>query len=87
MKPVSYITTLTSKGQFTVPKAVRRKLAVKSGTKFEVISVPGGFKARPQPVPDILKLAGSLKKYDDGRPVQEAIEEAKRLAAIEIANE
>lgn len=87
MKLESYITTLTSKGQFTVPKAVRRKLAVKSGTKFEIVATHTGFRARPKPEAQILKMGGIFKKYDDGRPWEQVIEEAKRRAAKEIAKE
>ncbi|MFY9484209.1 MAG: AbrB/MazE/SpoVT family DNA-binding domain-containing protein [Patescibacteria group bacterium] len=84
MQEKPYITTLTSKGQFTVPKAVRRKLAVKPGTKFEVTPTRLGFTAVPKSESRILELAGSLSKYDDGKPRSYAIEQAKYLAALEI---
>lgn len=86
MKSVSFTTTLTSKGQFTVPKAVRQKLAVPSGTKFEVTPMATGFFARPKVKPLILELAGVLKKYDDGRPTNEIIEIALKRAAYDIAS-
>lgn len=85
MKSASFTTTLTSKGQFTVPKAVRQRLAVSSGSKFEVIPTSTGFFARPKAKPLVLELAGALKRYDDGRPTNEIIEIALERAAYDIA--
>lgn len=76
----SYNTTLTSKGQLTVPKAIRRRLAIDTGVKLEVSSQGSGFFVQPKRRPAILDLAGSLKKYDDGRPWHVVIEEAKMKA-------
>lgn len=83
----TYTTTLTSKGQFTVPKPIRDRLAVQKGTKFQVVYSPNGFTARPAIRPRILDLAGSLKQYDDGTPTNIAIEKAFEIMAREIANE
>lgn len=82
----TYTTTLTSKGQFTVPKPIRDRLAVKEGTKFEVVYSLNGFIAKPQNRPRILDFAGFLQKYDDGTPTNIAIEKGKQLRAIELAN-
>lgn len=82
-----YSTTLTSKGQFTVPKPIRDRLAVKQGTKFEVVYTAGGFIARPKAQLAILELEGILKKYDDGKPTKKIIEEALKSAAREIVEE
>ncbi|TSC95503.1 MAG: hypothetical protein CEN88_469 [Candidatus Berkelbacteria bacterium Licking1014_2] len=81
----SFTTTLTSKGQFTVPKPIRQKLAVEPGTKFEVAVISSGFVAKPRVKSNILNLAGILKKYDDGKPTDEIIEKALTLAARDIA--
>lgn len=83
----SFTTTLTSKGQFTVPKPVRQKLAVEPGAKFEVTIISTGFIAKPMVKSNILELAGILKKYDNGRPTNEIIEEALTLAARDIAKQ
>ncbi|OIP07171.1 AbrB family transcriptional regulator [Candidatus Berkelbacteria bacterium CG06_land_8_20_14_3_00_43_10] len=83
----TYTTTLTSKGQFTIPKPIRDRLAVQKGTKFQIIYSQNGFTARPKTRPRILDLAGSLKQYDDGTQTDIAIEKAFELRAIEIANE
>ena len=39
--------TLTSKGQITVPQAVRRTLGLHAGTKVDFIAVADGFKIVP----------------------------------------
>ena len=83
----TYTTTLTSKGQFTVPKPIRDRLAVKKGTKFQIMYTSNGFTARQESKPRILKLAGSLKQYDDGTPTDISIEKAFEIMAREIANE
>lgn len=83
----TYTATLSSKGQFTVPKPIRDRLAVKKGTKFEVVYTLNGFTAKPQSRPRILDFAGSLKKYDDGTPTDIAIEKAYEIMAKEIAHE
>ena len=85
MKTVSYITTLTSKGQFTVPKPIRDRLAVQKGAKFEVVYSSNGFIAKPKIRPRILDYAGSLSQYDNGTPTNIAIKKAKILRAIELA--
>lgn len=82
----SYNTTLTSKGQLTIPKAIRKRLAIDTGVKLEVSSQGSGFFVQPKRRSAILDLAGSLKKYDDGRPTQEIIEEAIRRAMTERVN-
>lgn len=84
--PELYTTTLTSKGQFTVPKAIRNKLAVGPGTKFEVAPHEAGFLAKPKRQSKILDLAGIFENADDGRPWDEVIEEVKSQVAIEIIN-
>jgi antitoxin PrlF len=39
--------TLTSKGQITVPQAVRRALGLHAGTKVDFVPVADGFKVVP----------------------------------------
>lgn len=83
----TYTTTLTSKGQFTIPKPIRDRLAVQKGTKFEVTYSTNGFIAKPKNKPRILDFAGSLKQYDNGTPTDIAIEKAFEIIAKEITNE
>ena len=39
--------TMTSKGQITVPQAVRTALGLRAGTKVDFVPVGGGFKVVP----------------------------------------
>ena len=68
-------TTLTSKGQLTIPKDVREKLNLKAGTKFYVTERAGSVVAMPKNF-SAKDLAGIL--YREGqRPVsQEEMDEA-----------
>lgn len=54
--------TLTSKGQLTVPLAVRQALGLHAGTKVDFVPVAGGFKVVP-----LQKSAASLKGRFAGR--------------------
>ena len=39
-------TTITAKGQITLPKAIRDQLGVRPGTKVEITLIEGGFQGR-----------------------------------------
>lgn len=57
--------TLTSKGQITLPLAVRTALGLRTGTKVDFIPIEGGFKVVPIQGPtNALKgrFAGRVKK-------------------------
>lgn len=84
---MNFTTTLTSKNQLTLPRAVRDQLGVKKGAKFDIYpTLDGGFVGRLKRKSRILDFAGDLKHLDDGRPLNEIREEAQRLAAEEIVN-
>jgi len=73
--------TLTSKGQITLPQAVRRTLGLHAGIKVDFVAVPGGFKIVP-----LLKQATGLKGRFAGRnskPV--GIEEMDEAIATEAS--
>ena len=53
-------TTMTSKGQLTVPKEIRETLGLKEGTKFSVTIENGNVVARPKNR-SIMELAGYFK--------------------------
>lgn len=55
-------TTVTSKGQVTIPKRVRDALGVKAGSKVEIELQPSGFAT--------LKHAGRPKKSDYARRIE-----------------
>ena len=81
-------TTLTSKAQITIPKSVREKLGLKTGTKIDVFPIPdGGFVGRPKRKSNIMKFAGDLAHLDDGRSWKEIREETERLAARELVSD
>jgi antitoxin PrlF len=53
--------TVTSKGQITVPKAVRTKLGLEAGHRVEFIETDAGFLVKPA-TRDIRSLKGILPK-------------------------
>lgn len=59
------ITTVTAKGQITLPAEIRKKRGIKPGDKIQVVEEKGEIKVAP--IPDFFSLRGSLKsekKYD-----------------------
>ena len=74
--------TLTSKGQITLPQAVRQSLGLHAGTKVDFVAVADGFKIVP-----LRKEAIGLKGRFAGRNSQpvsvEAMDEA--IAAETLA--
>lgn len=77
-------TTITSKGQLTIPKAVREKLQLTSGVKIAIYPTQDGFIARPKRKSRIMDLLGDLKHLDRGEPLAQIREKAQKLAAEEI---
>ena len=69
---------LSSKGQLTVPLAVREALALKEGDR--VVFRVDGHRATMARTPDLLELAGSIPvpKGKEGRPWDEIRAEAHR---------
>jgi len=53
--------TVTTKGQITVPKAVRTKLGLEAGQRVEFVEVQGGFLVKAV-TRDIRSLKGILPK-------------------------
>jgi AbrB family looped-hinge helix DNA binding protein len=57
------VTTLTSKGQITLPKAIRDRLALKQGDRFQVaIGADGLLTLERDPAPTIENAFGSLQR-------------------------
>ena len=78
----SMTSTVTSKGQTTLPKAIRERFRLASGMKLEYELKDNGIMIRPKHRELlIMQLRGSLKHLDDGRPWREIREEARRFAA------
>ena len=62
--------TVSSKGQVTLPAAVRRALGLRPGTPVEFELVPGGAVVRkgvrgPHPVDRVYGMLGSGRRSDD----------------------
>lgn len=80
-------TTITSKAQITIPKLVRERLGLKTGTRIDIFpTLDGAFIGRPKRKSNIMKFAGDLAHLDDGRPWKEIRETTEKLAAQEIAS-
>jgi AbrB family looped-hinge helix DNA binding protein len=54
--------TLTSKGQTTIPKSIRDKLAMKSGDRMTFTLMPDGTVLMRVKNKSILDLAGALRR-------------------------
>lgn len=75
------ITTLTSKGQVTIPKEIRDELGLKPHDKIEVFLENGHAWLR-KAYPSLEEVAGSLPAL--GMPIEEAIELAKEERARKL---
>ena len=72
--------TLTSKGQITIPLAVRTALGLHAGTKVDFVRVDDGFKVVP-----VRKDASSLKGRFAGRVTEPvSIEAMDQAIAAEV---
>jgi len=81
---MNYTSTITSKGQVTIPRAVRQRLGLKSGVKVDIYPTQDGFIGRPRRKSRILELLGDLKHLDHGESFREIREKTHELAAREI---
>jgi len=80
------ISVLTSKGQMTIPKEVRKALNLRPSEK--VIIVVEGNRAILQPLKgNLLDIGGSVKITDREKPIQfkKVREEVKKRVAKKIA--
>jgi AbrB family looped-hinge helix DNA binding protein len=71
--------TLSSKGQITVPKAVRDALGLKSGDAIDFVIKDGQAILRPRKVWTIDDLAGCLNQYARKKPL--SMREERKLLA------
>lgn len=71
------VSTLTSKGQVTIPKEIRTRLGLRPGDRLDFQLDEGGeLKVRPASEPSYLRLFGSLKHRAREKPV--TMEEMRR---------
>ena len=76
-------TTMTSKGQLTIPKDVREQLSLKPGTRFYVTVLDGRVVALPK-TRRLADLAGMLGKPPSGETLSiEQMDEAIMDAVAE----
>lgn len=74
--------TMTSKGQITIPVAVRKRLRLKAGSKVDFVENKAGETVIRPKTGDIGKLYGSLK-YDGPPLTVEQMDEAIGRVAVE----
>lgn len=73
--------TLTSKGQITIPKAVRSHLALETGDRIAfLIRDDGAVEIRPQTV-DLRSLFGVIKPTVRGVTVEDMKETVQRMGS------
>ena len=71
------LSTITSKGQVTIPVFIRRKLSLKKGERLS-FSLEGG-QVKITPIPSFLSLRGSIKStkpFDIKKMREAAVKEA-----------
>ena len=73
--------TVTSKGQVTIPNAVREELGINTGTKLLFVQTSQGYLLRAANN-SVMRLSGSLKY--DGPPV--SLEEMDEAISVELAD-
>lgn len=77
------LTTVTRKGQVTIPKEVRDLLGIRPFDEVEIVVEEGEAKLR-KPSPSLEDVAGSVPPL--GMPVEEAIRPAKEERARRLVD-
>lgn len=67
---MSYQTTITKKGQLTLPKKVREALGLRTGDRVVLEPDPAHKKIKITPLPSLEKLAGSFRVTSSRNPVE-----------------
>jgi AbrB family looped-hinge helix DNA binding protein len=68
------VSTITKKGQATIPKRLRQKYGLKDKVMFEESEC--GLVLKPLPSPS--EMRGSLKKYFKGKTARQLLDEARK---------
>ena len=75
--------TISSKGQITIPKEIRAALRVESGDRVQFVVRPDGVvELRPETV-DLLELVGILEPLEGRHASVEQMHEASRNRAVQ----
>jgi AbrB family looped-hinge helix DNA binding protein len=74
---MQFTTSVTQKGQATIPVLIRRKLGIKPNTKI-IFELKNGHEATITPVKDFFTMKGSIKsdKPFDIKVMEKAVENA-----------
>lgn len=84
-------TTVSSKGQITLPRFLRDALGLKPGSVVSLTLDEGELRLRPAPVGTARRLAGSLRRYakaGSGKSIRAHVKrEVGRAAAAEGASD
>lgn len=81
----AFISTVTQKGQVTIPKSVRDNLHLVTGDRVEFVLNDRGEVVIKPVTRKVVEVAGLLSKYKKSRPV--SIEEMDQAVAQYIRNE
>jgi antitoxin PrlF len=74
--------TVTTKGQITLPRDVRRALGLEAGDKVDFVEVEGGYKLVPLRK-DVRALKGRFARRVERAVTLDEMEEAIAQAAVE----
>jgi len=82
---IAFVSTVTQKGQVTIPKSVRDNLHLVTGDRVEFVFNDRGEVLIKPVTRKVAEVAGLLSKYKKSRPV--SIEEMDQAVAQYIRNE
>jgi AbrB family looped-hinge helix DNA binding protein len=80
-------TTVSSKGQITLPRFVREALGLKAGSTVTLTLEKGELRLKPAPAGLARRLAGSLRRYARPGTVKSIRAEVKRKVSRAAAAE
>lgn len=73
--------TLTSKGQVTIPKQVREALGLKAGDRINFVIAPDGSVSVEPATVDLMSLEGILKPRRKGVTIEQMDEAIRRAGS------
>lgn len=80
---MTQVRTITSKGQVTIPKAVREALGLRPNDKVR-FSLENGHVVLRKAYPSLAEVVGSLPAL--GMPIEDAIDQAKEERAQRLSD-